>query len=38
MAFVLTIGFTLVFDHSDATRDFGFKPRSFILTEKDIST
>jgi nucleoside-diphosphate-sugar epimerase len=28
----------LVFDHSDATRDFGFKPRSFILTEKDIST
>jgi nucleoside-diphosphate-sugar epimerase len=28
----------LVFDHSDATRDFGFKPHSFILTEKDIST
>jgi nucleoside-diphosphate-sugar epimerase len=28
----------LVFDHSDATRDFGFKPRSFVLTEKDIST
>jgi nucleoside-diphosphate-sugar epimerase len=26
----------LVFDHSDATHDFGFKPRSFILTEKDI--
>jgi uncharacterized protein YbjT (DUF2867 family) len=27
----------LVFDHSDATRDFGFKPRGFVLTEKDIS-
>jgi nucleoside-diphosphate-sugar epimerase len=28
----------LVFDHSDATRDFGFKPRPFVLTEQDIST
>ena len=27
----------LVFDHIDATHDFGVKPRSFILTAKDIS-
>ena len=27
----------LVFDHSDATRDFGFKPRAFVLTAKDVS-
>jgi nucleoside-diphosphate-sugar epimerase len=26
----------LVFDHSEATRDFGFEPRPFVLTEKDI--
>ena len=27
----------LVFDHSDATRDFGFKPRAFVLTAKDVT-
>jgi nucleoside-diphosphate-sugar epimerase len=27
----------LVFDHSDATRDFGFKPRPFELTAEDMS-
>lgn len=27
----------MVFDHSKATNDFGFKPRSFILEEKDIA-
>jgi nucleoside-diphosphate-sugar epimerase len=27
----------LVFDHIDATRDFGFKPRGFVLTAEDVS-
>ena len=26
----------LVFDHADAARDFGFKPRGFALTAKDV--
>jgi len=26
----------LVFDHADAARDFGFKPRGFALTAKDL--
>jgi len=26
----------LVFDHGDAVRDFGFKPRRFILTTEDV--
>ncbi|GGY29279.1 SDR family oxidoreductase [Paludibacterium paludis] len=26
----------LVFDHSDAVRDLGFKPRAFVLTAKDL--
>jgi len=26
----------LVFDHSDATRDFGFEPRAFILSAEDV--
>ncbi len=27
----------LVFDHSEATRDFGFKPRPFVLSAEDVS-
>ena len=27
----------LVFDHAEAARDFGFKPRGFALTAKDVS-
>jgi nucleoside-diphosphate-sugar epimerase len=27
----------LVFDHSDATRDLGYKPRSFVLSKDDVS-
>ena len=27
----------LVFDHSEATRDFGFKPRPFALSAEDVS-
>ncbi len=27
----------LAFDHSDATQDFGFKPRPFVLNTKDVS-
>ena len=26
----------LVFDYADAARDFGFKPRDFALTAKDV--
>jgi hypothetical protein len=26
----------LVFDHAEAARDFGFKPRGFALTAKDL--
>jgi len=26
----------LVFDHSEATRDFGFKPRPFVLSAEDV--
>jgi len=26
----------LVFDHAEATRDFGFKPRPFVLNAEDI--
>ena len=26
----------LVFDHAEAARDFGFKPRGFALTAKDV--
>ncbi len=26
----------LVFDHSEATRDLGFKPRSFVLSSEDV--
>ena len=26
----------LVFDHADAARDLGFKPRGFVLTAKDV--
>ncbi len=28
----------LVFDHSEATRDFGFKPRPFILNAEDVDS
>jgi nucleoside-diphosphate-sugar epimerase len=28
----------LVFDHEDATRDFGFKPRALVLTASDVSS
>lgn len=28
----------LVFDHSEATKDFGFKPRGFVLTAQDLET
>jgi nucleoside-diphosphate-sugar epimerase len=28
----------LVFDHSDAARDFGFRPRAFALTTQDVQT
>ena len=27
----------LVFDHSEATRDFGFEPRTFVLSVEDVS-
>jgi nucleoside-diphosphate-sugar epimerase len=27
----------LVFDHSEATRDFGFEPRPFVLSAEDVS-
>jgi len=27
----------LVFDHSEATRDFGFAPRAFVLSAEDVS-
>jgi len=26
----------LVFDHSEATRDFGFAPRAFVLSAEDV--
>jgi hypothetical protein len=26
----------LVFDHSEATRDFGFTPRPFVLSAEDV--
>ena len=28
----------LVFDHSEATRDFGFKPRAFLLNAEDVDS
>jgi len=28
----------LVFDHADATRDLGFKPRAFELMAEDLPT
>jgi hypothetical protein len=27
----------LVFEHSEATRDFGFEPRAFVLSAEDVS-
>ena len=27
----------LVFDHFEATRDFGFEPRAFVLSAEDVS-
>lgn len=33
---VLRMNRDMVFDHDDAARDFGFDPRRFVLTERDV--
>jgi len=36
VAMVERMNHDLVFEHSDARRDFNFKPRDFLLTAKDV--
>lgn len=37
VAMLERMGRDLVFDHEDATRDLGFKPRAFLLSPEDVS-